>query len=740
MKNLSFFKQSALLIGALVALIVVQGALSAWAVSYLGRASTDIASSGSLGVNARALWDEFRSVDRKLSQALALTDVKAAGELRQEVLEDAAEVRTMLERLGAEDASGEAAALAEAFERWHALTQPHLSSAPVQSLATYDELHRAGEALSSGIDTYVTTKSEGVRAGAAAIDSTVTTAMVLVGVSLLVAIMVGALIGVYAIGRLRRELGDDPRAVAGLARRIAAGDLRGEIALRPGDEASVVAAMARVKQSIEGLVAAQLRMRGEHEAGRTSHRIDAGGFEGIFREVADGLNALVDGHLTVNRRVVDVVSQYAKGDLSVDMDRLPGEMARITDAVDGVKRSLQAVNAELGKLVQAAAAGDFSQRGEANRFEYAFGEMVSSLNRLMESADVGLNSVVHVLNRVAEGDLTSRVDAELHGQFAQLKADTNRTVDQLASVIGRIGESARTITTASKEIAAGNQDLSRRTEQQAGSLEETASSMEELTSTVKQNAENARQANQLAIGASDVAVRGGEVVGQVVMTMGEINEASRKIADIISVIDGIAFQTNILALNAAVEAARAGEQGRGFAVVATEVRNLAQRSAVAAKEIKALISDSVEKVGNGSKLVEQAGKTMEEIVVSVKRVTDIMSEISAASMEQTSGIEQVNQAVTQMDETTQQNAALVEEAAAAAESLEEQARGLVEAVAMFKVGDDVPRTTERRGPNRATNVQRLPQGKLATRPSGKVVASPARKVAVGGGEEDWQEF
>ncbi|WP_043114999.1 methyl-accepting chemotaxis protein, partial [Solimonas soli] len=241
------------------------------------------------------------------------------------------------------------------------------------------------------------------------------------------------------------------------------------------------------------------------------------------------------------------------------------------------------------------------------------------------------------------------------------------------------------INTAAREIAAGNSDLSSRTEQQAASLEETASSMEELTSTVKQNAENARQANQLAIGASDVAVKGGAVVAEVVTTMASISEASKKIADIIGVIDGIAFQTNILALNAAVEAARAGEQGRGFAVVASEVRNLAQRSASAAKEIKALIVDSSDRVGTGAKLVEQAGRTMDEIVGSVKRVTDIMGEITAASQEQSQGIEQVNQTITQMDEVTQQNAALVEEASASARSLEEQASGLAASVARFRL-------------------------------------------------------
>ncbi|WP_238345971.1 methyl-accepting chemotaxis protein, partial [Luteimonas saliphila] len=259
----------------------------------------------------------------------------------------------------------------------------------------------------------------------------------------------------------------------------------------------------------------------------------------------------------------------------------------------------------------------------------------------------------------------------------------NRTVDRLADIVGQIRTGSDAINSAASEIAAGNDDLSRRTEQQAASLEETASSMEELTSTVRQNADNARQANQLAIGAVDVASQGGEVVGKVVQTMSAISESSNRIADIIGVIDGIAFQTNILALNAAVEAARAGEQGRGFAVVAAEVRSLAQRSAGAAKEIKTLITDSADKVRHGNDLVDQAGRTMGEIVTSVKRVTDIIADISAASQEQSAGIEQVNQAITQMDESTQQNAALVEEATAAARSMEQQAGQLVQTVAVF---------------------------------------------------------
>ncbi|WP_432240216.1 methyl-accepting chemotaxis protein [Herbaspirillum robiniae] len=296
-----------------------------------------------------------------------------------------------------------------------------------------------------------------------------------------------------------------------------------------------------------------------------------------------------------------------------------------------------------------------------------------------------LNDAVEVAQRVAQGDLTVQIRATSNDETGMLMHSLKAMNDSLQKIVGEVRTGTDTITNASQEIATGNLDLSSRTEQQAGSLEETASAMEELTSTVKQNADNARQANQLAVSASEIASQGGEVVGQVVQTMEGITESSRRIADIISVIDGIAFQTNILALNAAVEAARAGEQGRGFAVVASEVRSLAQRSAAAAKEIKELIDDSVEKVGAGSQLVERAGTTMTEVVASVKRVTDIVGEITAASHEQSTGIEEINRAITQMDEVTQQNAALVEEAAAAAQSLQDQAGRLQQVVSVFKI-------------------------------------------------------
>ncbi|MEW6164170.1 MAG: methyl-accepting chemotaxis protein [Pseudomonadota bacterium] len=354
-----------------------------------------------------------------------------------------------------------------------------------------------------------------------------------------------------------------------------------------------------------------------------------------------------------------------------------------------------AVEREVESIVNGAVEGDFSRRLDLTGKDGFFRNLSAGLNQLLDTTASGLNAVAGVLNSLAHGDLTHKMEGDYQGTFGQLRDDTNTTVERLREVVGRIKEATEAINTAAKEIAAGNQDLSSRTEEQASSLEETASSMEELNATVRQNADSARQANELASSSNEIATRGGQMVKQVVDTMSGIQSSSKKIADIVGVIDSIAFQTNILALNAAVEAARAGEQGRGFAVVATEVRNLAQRSATAAKEIKALIAESVDKVETGAQLVDEAGSTMDEVVSSFHQVARLVMDITNASREQSSGIEQVTQAVAQMDEVTQQNAALVEEAAAAAESLEEQAHGLVQAVSMFKLGAALPKLDQR---------------------------------------------
>ncbi|NKE66169.1 HAMP domain-containing protein [Ramlibacter sp. RBP-2] len=364
--------------------------------------------------------------------------------------------------------------------------------------------------------------------------------------------------------------------------------------------------------------------------------------------------------------------------------------------------------------------------------------------RLTLSITGPLRRAAEIADGVAKGDLSRRISVQGKDEVAALLGSLAAMQASLTDIVRDVRQGTDAISTASGQIASGNQDLSQRTEEQAASLEETAASMEELTGTVKQNADNARQANQLAQLASEVAVKGGSVVGQVVDTMGGINAASRKIADIITVIDGIAFQTNILALNAAVEAARAGEQGRGFAVVASEVRSLAQRSAAAAKEIKALIDDSVSKVDTGSELVGQAGATMDEIVGSIRRVTDIMGEIAAASAEQTRGIEQVNQAITQMDQVTQQNAALVEEASAAAQSMREQAGALVQAVSVFKLqGGPAPRV-EPAAVQAAASGHRAPpapQRRLErARPARAVPPQPQLAVAAVAEAGEWREF
>lgn len=397
-----------------------------------------------------------------------------------------------------------------------------------------------------------------------------------------------------------------------------------------------------------------------------------------------------------------------------------------------------AVEREVQAIIFAAAQGDFTKRLHVEDKEGFFAGLAVGINQLLETASSGMHDVARVLRSLSNGDLTQTIEGEYHGLFGQLKDDTNSTISRLQEVVRHIKEASEAVDCAAQEIAAGNSDLSARTEEQASSLEETASSMEEINATVKQNADNARQANELAKRSNEIATRGGAMVNQVVETMGAIQSSSKKIADIIGVIDSIAFQTNILALNAAVEAARAGEQGRGFAVVASEVRSLAQRSATAAKEIKSLIDESVDKVDGGARLVNEAGATMEQVVQSFQQVASLVTEITKASREQSNGIDQVTQAVSQMDEVTQQNAALVEQAAAAAESLQEQANELVRSVGTFKL-DSGDATAYNRPALRDNRPARLAAPaasahKTASRPK----AIPAAHV--GSLNDEWEEF
>ncbi|KMM77592.1 chemotaxis protein [Xanthomonas sp. NCPPB 1128] len=520
------------------------------------------------------------------------------------------------------------------------------------------------------------------------------------------------------------------------AEAIADGRLDNDVTTDARDEPGrLLLAMDRMQTQLRRFSSETALMIELHADKDISHRMPQD-FPGVYGELSKGINTMMFEHLDAIVDAIGVLNEYANGDLRRDARRLPGSRAVLHESMDAAKASLLAINTEIKRLAAAAAAGDFSARGDAAHFQHDFRLMVQDLNAMMDVSDRNLGKLSALLQSIAAGDLTARMDGEFQGVFATMRDDANATADQLTGIVGRIQTAAVSINAAASEIATGNDDLSRRTEQQAASLEETAASMEELTSTVKQNAEHARQANQLASGAAAVASQGGSVVGQVVQTMSGIEASSKKIGDIIGVIDGIAFQTNILALNAAVEAARAGDQGRGFAVVASEVRTLAQRSASAAKEIKDLIDDSVSRVAEGSALVDQAGKTMSEIVSSVQRVTDIMGEISAASQEQSAGIEQVNQTVMQMDETTQQNAALVEEATAAARSMEEQATQLQDAVSVFKL-DTLPAIT----PIGPAPTPRPAPRSVASAPPRRSRPAPAQSVALAQAtSSDWQEF
>ena len=536
--------------------------------------------------------------------------------------------------------------------------------------------------------------------------------------------------------------------------RIAQGDIPAKITdSYNGDFNTIKNNLNACIDAVNNMVAEANSLEKAAIEGRLATRADAGKYQGDFRKVIEGFNKSLDAIVNPLHVAAGYVDNFAKGTIPAPItDSYNGDFNILKNNLNACIGALNLLVADANMLAQAAHNDQLDTRADVTKHLGDYRKVVEGVNGTLDTVmaknaaeavqkakearvlEIAVEETQGVIGQAKTGDLTQRVSLDGKvGAIASLCEGVNALMGQMTEVIVQVRESGETINTAAGEISQGNNDLSQRTEQQASSLEETAASMEELASTVRQNSDNAKQANVLAATASEVAVKGGEVVAQVVSTMSAINSSAKKIEDIISVIDGIAFQTNILALNAAVEAARAGEQGRGFAVVAGEVRNLAQRSASAAKEIKELISDSVSKTAEGTRQVENAGSTMEEVVMSVKRVADIISEIAAASVEQSTGINQVNTAVTSMDEVTQQNAALVEQAAAASESLVEQANALMDSISVFKVSSNAH--SDRRAGNSPLRV--------ASRPVTKSVAKPAPVKLIaktGSSDGDWEAF
>ncbi|MEI7840009.1 MAG: methyl-accepting chemotaxis protein [Methylococcaceae bacterium] len=525
---------------------------------------------------------------------------------------------------------------------------------------------------------------------------------------------------------LSKQLGIDPYHAKGIAKEIADGHLSREITLNKGDDDSLLHSIKNMQEHL------LIRRTEERQAASEILRIKLGldnASKGIM--MADNNRNLV----YLNNAAKKILQQYEseiedssahfdiENLIGLNIDRFHQNSAHQMEVLNSLTESMfsyaklgnrtmtvvaspilnesgerlgtvaewydctaeTVVEKEVASIVKAASRGDFSQRFNLEGKEDFLLDLTQGLNQLLNTCEMGLKDISQVLFSISQGDLTQKIETEYEGTFGKLKIDTNMTVEKLKVMIEQIRSATDSIYSGSKEIAAGNNDLSHRTEMQSARLQETAASMEQLTQSVKNNVQNAHQANGLVTDSVNIALEGGKVVKNVIEMMAGINQSSRRIEDIVAVIDDIAFQTNILALNAAVEAARAGEQGNGFAVVAVEVRNLAQRSALAAAEIKKLIADSVKQVNGGGQLVEEAGQTMNKIIDAIQGVTQIMGEISGASAEQNADIIQVNQAINQIDNTTQQNAALVEQSAAAAESLEEQSQNLAVVIRNFKI-------------------------------------------------------
>ena len=567
------------------------------------------------------------------------------------------------------------------------------------------------------------------------------------------------------------------------------GDFNAPLEQFPGKKSFVNDIVEQVRSNLKHLIADAEMLSTAAVAGNLSTRADASQHRGDFGVIMQGVNTALDAVIAPLNMAARYVDDLSKGKIPDEITTsYAGDFNIIKTNLNACGSSIKALVADGNKLAAATAAGALDVRADASLHLGEYREVIIGLNATLDAVVTPLNMAAHSVERIASGDIPEQISAEYagdfngiknnlntcfsaihalvrdinmlaaaasegriiaradasqhHGDFRSIVDGVNATLATIVGPITAVKDAVTTINSAAGEISSGNNDLSARTEQQASTLEETAASMEQLASTVKHNADNAKQASQLALEASGVAVKGGQVVSDVVATMSAINTSAKKIEDIISVIDGIAFQTNILALNAAVEAARAGEQGRGFAVVAGEVRNLAQRSANAAKEIKDLISDSVTKTAEGTRQVTHAGQTMSEIVTSVQRVADMIGEIAAATIEQSQGISQVNNAVTMMDEATQQNAALVEQAAAAAESLVEQAHALTSAISVFQLDTGAKaatRVTATQVPGKSLTLARPVTHRPGTPPQAKHAA--VKRVANSGADDsDWTEF
>lgn len=502
-------------------------------------------------------------------------------------------------------------------------------------------------------------------------------------------------VGTLAIGRWTRRNVTMPLARATeVAEWVATGRLDQNVEPHGCLEAQrLLLACKTMQERLQTFVGAQREVARRHAEGFVSTQIPAASFDGVFAEVAREVNALVAAHVATTMRLVEVAGRYAIGDLSADMEVLPNEQAVLTQTMQRAKASLSALNAEIGALIGAARRGELSMRGDVTRFEYGFREMIEGVNQTLDAVVAPIAEISRLLAAMAEGDLSCSMGGEHQGSFGRLRDDGNATVAALRALVGQIRAASESIGSVSAQIATGNGDLAARTEQQAASLEQTASSVAQLATTVARSTEHAQAADRSAAAALAAARKGGQAVDAAEATMRAIHASSQQIAEIVALIDGIAFQTNILALNAAVEAARAGAEGRGFAVVAADVRMLALRSAEAAREIKALIANAAKKIDEGNVQVREAGAVMAEMLGSAETVAGLMRQITTASREQRAGIEQIDHAVNHLEGVTQHNVALVQEIRASAGALQQQAAGLIGAARQFKLGNSAATRT-----------------------------------------------